>query len=75
MKRDGREEAGRATSRVAMAKRYRLLGCFLGNLEIGYSGTSIGRTPSDFKLSSSRRIGNVFVGVRRKDRRYAEGGR
>lgn len=25
---------------VAMGKRHRLLGCFLGNLEIGYSSTS-----------------------------------
>lgn len=47
-----------------MAKRYRLLGCFLGNLEIGYSGTRVGRSPSDFKLPSSPRIGNIFVGVR-----------
>lgn len=50
--------------RVAMGKWYRLLGCFLGNLEIGYSGTSIGRSPSDFKLPSSTRIGNIFVGAR-----------
>lgn len=38
-----------------MEKRYRLLGCFLGNLEIGYNSTGIGRSPSDFKLPSSLR--------------------
>lgn len=38
-----------------MGKRYRLLGYFLGNLEIGYNSTGIGRSPSDFKLPSSLR--------------------
>lgn len=49
---------------VVMGKRHRLLGCFLGNLEIGYSSTSVGPLPSDFKLPSFPRIGNIFVDAR-----------
>jgi len=52
---------------VMMGKRHRLLNCFFGNLEIGYSITSIGRLPSDFKLLSSPRIGKIFVDACRKD--------
>lgn len=49
------EEGGRTVPRVPMGKRYRLLDYFLGNLEIGYNSTGIGRSPSDFKLPSSLR--------------------
>jgi len=52
---------------VIMGKRHRLLSCFFGNLEIGYSITSIGRLPSDFKFLSSPRIGKIFVDACRKD--------
>jgi len=65
---------GRMTSMVAMGRK-RLLGCFLGNLEIGYSSTSVGRLPSDFKLPSFPRIGNIFVDVRRKDHSNRKQGR
>lgn len=64
----------RTTPMVALGRK-RLLGCFLGNLEIGYSSTSVGRLPSDFKLPSFPRIGNIFVDVRRKDHGNRKQGR
>lgn len=42
-----------------MGKKYRLLGCFVGNAETGHGSTGIGSLPSDFKVLFCRKIGNI----------------